>query len=268
MYFRIDLLLVVQWPICLHWPFCPGVFIALLGLLAAVVTFWESPPRFVKVISILLFTALMCSEIWMMSKDRDNHDKSEKDGRDIEDQQSAKLDFLTIQSGQAVTAMLDIEREQRKAKGNTALLASLQSKADAARARVDSSAKQFAIALEPNIAKQIASITDRFEMTMTQLNDNYGNAESMLDSDPRKQQRMSSFASAKIQETATYQDRIVGLLNIAYPMQQQLLRGLTQNARDQEMEGMIKNALGRDFSSFGGKSVAFYLDELAKRASK
>jgi hypothetical protein len=246
-----------------HWPFCPGVFIAILGVVAVILTCRLTPETKTreKVLWIITCFALMFSEIWMMSKDRDAHDASENKARGEEASQSAKLDLLTIQSGQAITAMLDIEREQRAAKGNTALLASLQSKADAARVLADDAAKQFAIAMEPNIAKQIFSITDRYELTMIQFNDSYGNAEGFHDT-----QRMNGITSARRQETATYQDKIVGLLSTAYPLQQQLLRGLTPNTKDQEMTKMMKNALGRDFSSFRGTWVANYLDELAKRA--
>ena len=61
-------------PKCLHWPFCPGVFIAILAVVAGAVTFWEHPPRWFKAISICTFILLMSAEVWMMSKDRDRND--------------------------------------------------------------------------------------------------------------------------------------------------------------------------------------------------
>jgi hypothetical protein len=68
-------------PKCLHWPFCPGVFIAILAVVAGAVTFWEHPPRWVKAISIFVFLALMCSEVWMMSKDRERNDSDQTAAR-------------------------------------------------------------------------------------------------------------------------------------------------------------------------------------------
>jgi len=70
----------------LHWPFCPGVFIAVLAVLAAAVTFWEKPPRLVKVIFTFIFLILMSCEVWMMSKDRNAHDIAEQTARDTERQ--------------------------------------------------------------------------------------------------------------------------------------------------------------------------------------
>lgn len=68
-------------PKCLHWPFCPGVFIAVLAVVAGAVTFWEHPPRWVKSISIFVFLMLMCGEVWMMSKDRERNDSDQAEAR-------------------------------------------------------------------------------------------------------------------------------------------------------------------------------------------
>lgn len=72
-------------PKCLHWPFCPGVFIAILAVVAAAVTFWEHPPRWVKAISIAVFLLLMSAEVWMMSKDRDRNDSDQATARAAEE---------------------------------------------------------------------------------------------------------------------------------------------------------------------------------------
>jgi hypothetical protein len=68
-------------PTCLHWPFCPGAFIALLALLAAVVTFREEPSKREKALWIIGFSLLMIGEVWMMSKDRDRNDTQQADAR-------------------------------------------------------------------------------------------------------------------------------------------------------------------------------------------
>ncbi len=74
---------LVWFPKCLHWPFCPGVFIAILAFVAAAVTFREEPGKKEKAVWLLVFFGLMFAEVWMMSKDRDLNDaardKSEKE---------------------------------------------------------------------------------------------------------------------------------------------------------------------------------------------
>jgi hypothetical protein len=75
--------LLVSLPECLHWPFCPGVFIAILAFLAAFVTFRE-PRGTEKAIWTLVFLALMCAEVWMMSADRTENNRKQKDTRDAE----------------------------------------------------------------------------------------------------------------------------------------------------------------------------------------
>lgn len=79
--------------ICLHWPFCPGVFISILAFMAAAVTFRKEPSMREKAVWIFVFLVLAASEIWMMGLDRWKHDKEEnetqerqlKEYRDITD---------------------------------------------------------------------------------------------------------------------------------------------------------------------------------------
>jgi hypothetical protein len=68
-------------PKCLHWPFCPGVFIAILAVVAGAVTFWEHPPRWFKAISVCVFLLLMSAEVWMMSLDRERNDADQAAAR-------------------------------------------------------------------------------------------------------------------------------------------------------------------------------------------
>lgn len=84
-------------PQCLHWPFCPGVFIAILAFLAAAVTLRKEPSRLEKAIFLFIFLSLMCGEVWMMSKDRANQEKGH-----IQDiaalQEGFKATLVAIQS--------------------------------------------------------------------------------------------------------------------------------------------------------------------------
>lgn len=64
-------------PECLHWPFCPGVFIAILAFLAAVVAF-RDPGRKEKGIWTVVFLGLMSAEVWMMGADRNLNEKKQR----------------------------------------------------------------------------------------------------------------------------------------------------------------------------------------------
>jgi hypothetical protein len=70
-------------PECLHWPFCPGVFIALLAFVAAAVTF-RDPGKAEKAIWTFVFLGLMGGEVWMMSVDRTENNRKQKETRETE----------------------------------------------------------------------------------------------------------------------------------------------------------------------------------------
>jgi hypothetical protein len=58
---------------------CPGVFIAILALVAAAVTFREKVGPREKALWIFCFFALMCGEVWMLGIDRNrNEDEQAK----------------------------------------------------------------------------------------------------------------------------------------------------------------------------------------------
>lgn len=90
---------------CFHWPFSPGVFIAILGGLAAVMTFWERPPILVEFSCVVLSFLLMLGEIWMISVDRNRHDEGENAARKMATQQVAGINALVAQ-GMAISSEL------------------------------------------------------------------------------------------------------------------------------------------------------------------
>jgi hypothetical protein len=142
--------LAMWWPECFHWPFCPGVFIGILGFFAAVITFWERPPRTVKAACIGLFFALMCCEVWMISEDRKAHDAAEKTARETAQQQVAGINLLGLQAITTNNHLQDIERYISAAKGNPQLLHSLQLQADSARAQIDTISRLLLATARPN----------------------------------------------------------------------------------------------------------------------
>src|ERR1700693_3380303 len=67
---------------CLHWPFCPGVFIAILAFVAGAVAFRVEKANTVeKAIWTFVFLMLVVGEIWMMGIDRAKHDLEQADAR-------------------------------------------------------------------------------------------------------------------------------------------------------------------------------------------
>jgi hypothetical protein len=67
---------------CLHWPFCPGVFIAVLAFATAAVAFRIDKARKAeKGIWVFIFLMLVVGEIWMMGIDRASHDDEQAKAR-------------------------------------------------------------------------------------------------------------------------------------------------------------------------------------------
>lgn len=154
---------------CLHWPFCPGVFIAILGLVAAIVTFWKDPPRLVKVISILLFTVLLLGEIWMMGKDRDAHDKAEKKARQIEQNHFDVVATSLNQQYTATQAAIKLENEVRESekKHSTAQLAQLRQQQQATDKLSINASRDLLLTVAPRIRDQLQDIYNQWNTADT-----------------------------------------------------------------------------------------------------
>jgi hypothetical protein len=75
---------IIWLPECLHWPFCPGVFIAILAFVAAAVTLRQKMGPRERAGWLFVFLSLMCAEVWMMSKDRATNIAKEKETREAE----------------------------------------------------------------------------------------------------------------------------------------------------------------------------------------
>jgi hypothetical protein len=131
---------------CLHWPFCPGVFIAILGFMAAAVTFREKPGPREKAVWIFVFLLLMCGEVWMMGLDRDKHDADEKQARGDAVQQAAVNAFLVGQIVDARNRLSSLDKKIDDAKGNPQLIATLESQASQERAQKDAATHQLLVA--------------------------------------------------------------------------------------------------------------------------
>src|SRR5260370_34314760 len=72
------------WPECLQWPFCPGFFITVLAFMAGAVTCRKEPGPREKSTWGFAFLMLMVGEVWMMSKDRTENSRKQKEVRDAE----------------------------------------------------------------------------------------------------------------------------------------------------------------------------------------
>lgn len=71
-------------PKCLHWPLCPGVFIAILAFVAAAVTFRENPGKREKAAWTFLLSVFMWAEVWMMSSDRESSEAQQQLARNAQ----------------------------------------------------------------------------------------------------------------------------------------------------------------------------------------
>src|SRR5215470_4217987 len=72
------ILITVWLPKYLHWPFLPGIFIAILAVVAAIAAFRRDPSAPERAAWIFVFLGLMCGEIWMVTIDRAASDTARK----------------------------------------------------------------------------------------------------------------------------------------------------------------------------------------------
>lgn len=244
-------------PEFLHWPFAPGVFIAILGFLAAVVTFWEKPPKLVKAICVVLFFGLMLGEIWMVGKDRLAHEKSEKEARDFAQQQlsnaSLLINGLTATDGHVV----ELKRELAKAEGNPQLVASLQAQITTAQENANNASTELVIAMVPGISQQLFDIAQAW-----QLDDDKASTPQPLGSQAERQQRMSAV-------TARYQYNGTPLMVTANYLRQQLLLRLPvsdQTEEDRRQAAVFaKVVAGEPIGMSELFKASYYLKDLSKR---
>jgi hypothetical protein len=234
---------------CLHWPFCPGVFIALLGFLAAVVTFWEGPPKPVKALCVALFFVIMCCEIWMMSKDADKRETAEREARGIELGQTTMLNTLTIQFALAQSQLATLGQEMDAAKGNPQLLNSLRVQVSAEREESNKMLKQILFATVPVVADQLDSLSERWS-TERQQPDNQG---------------IHPFARVN----AKWYGQAKPSLITADSLRQQLLQELPPTAQTSddksEADAFAKAIKGANPNDL--KTIASYLRELSSRVA-
>jgi len=157
-----EILLPGWWPNFLRWPFPPGFFIAILGFLAAFVTFLKEPSKVQRAFWVAIFFGLMCGEILMLGKDRDAHSKAEQDARDAQNQQSDFIRSLTLQFTQEQATQVELSRRIDAAKGNPQLIASLQAQAALARTQANSAYRQILLATVPGISAQIINVSRKW----------------------------------------------------------------------------------------------------------
>jgi hypothetical protein len=142
-----------------HWPFCPGVFIGILGFVAVVVTFRLTPDtkKGEKVFWVILCFGLMWGEIWMMSKDRDKHDSDEREARQQSEQLSGSIALLVTSVNREEGHWLEIKDKIRRTT-DPAALAILKNQADEAQKRANDAARQLAITIAPTFVNQLDSL--------------------------------------------------------------------------------------------------------------
>lgn len=226
-------LLRIHLPTCVHWPFCPGVFIAILGLLAAIMTFWESPPRIVKVFSTALFFALMWGEVLMMSKDRDAHDLAEALATATEQQQTMMLNVLTIQVTKSNSDLAAVYRKIDAAKGNPQLIAVLQGQAAEAKKKADSASRQWLLALVPVISENLSQVAHPWVGRIALMD--YYNRAVIANDDPNVKAKLRKEEQQELSRLdAKYAEQARPLMQIADNVRKQLLELLASSQTEED----------------------------------
>jgi hypothetical protein len=257
---------------CLHWPFCPGVFIAILAVVAVVVTFRLTPDttRREKAFWIIVCFVLMLGEIWMMSRDRDTHDKTEKDARDTEQQQSANISYLMLQSSTANANLADINRKVDNAKGDHQLIAKLQPKIAAAQTQAASATRALLLSLAPGIVDEMRYLADQWDVEdrraeIGPMRDQFKKAHPEI-KDPDIDEALFNFrAKQKADLTASYVKKILPVMTSANSLREELLRGSQLTDEDNKNALIFAKALGGEsiyWSQMG--QVAGYMAKLVR----
>jgi hypothetical protein len=249
----------------LHWPFLPGVFIAILGFWAAAMTFWEKPPKLVKAGATFVFFVLMCLEIWMLGIDRDIRDAAELQSRKTSQAESVKLDLLIVQSTTANNRLDTIDQEIVAAKGNPQLIARLLTQRDQAKAQIKSANNQLLIELVQTVIKQINDRTFAFEGQRASIND-----QSEPGGGPGRSGRAQVAKSRTNDLTNKYQTDLGSILITADYLRQQMLQGQIETPEDEREAVMFRAALQGNYEPFDSAEavsteVVKYLGRLTAR---
>jgi hypothetical protein len=252
----------VWFPHFLHWPFSPGVFIAILGFLAAFVTFWEPQRGLVKALWTGLFFGLMVGEIWMVSKDRDKHELDEQNARKQAQQQEFNLSLLMFQSAVQNDQLAGIKRQMREAKGDPAQMAELRSKA----AATQKAANATAAAIMPRIVDQIRVQAGIYSTQQRDLDNRYQMY--VTDPDPRRRTPPFDLNKEKARFHSEFEINVRPLIGMADSLRQTLLMGAPQGADDAEMEAWFARASqGGELTYEDVMKAGRYLQGLAERSA-
>jgi hypothetical protein len=143
-----------------HWPFCPGVFIAILGFVAVYVTFrlGRETTKAEKRLWIALCFLLMWGEIWMMSKDRDAHDGAEKQAREESQKMARNVALLTLLGTSTENHWVEIQGKLQSAT-DPRLIAALQGEAKTAKKQYDDASLTLLLTMAPGIISELTSWT-------------------------------------------------------------------------------------------------------------
>jgi hypothetical protein len=162
-------------PTCLHWPFCPGVFITVLAFATATATFRKEPSRTEKRIWLLLFFGLMVAEVGMISKDRDAHDAVEADARKKQNEMLTHLNVLQYQSADS-GRQLDLIRQQlgeAREEHNPSLVADLKVQEDKARKKALQDSTELLAAMASGVADEMSGIMSAWTREYVDITNSY-----------------------------------------------------------------------------------------------
>jgi hypothetical protein len=225
--------------VCLHWPFCPGVFIAFLAVAAVIVTFRLTPEttKGEKAIWIIVSFLLMFGEICMLSKDREAHDKAEKMAERLRWEQSVSINFLLSQSQDAQNDLSYLRKKSDEAKGNYKLTAELRPKIAEAEARAEATSKELSLAMAPGIVDAMDYWAREWQEEDRKIDTPENSALENLPANATLEQRYAvraPFDRRKAELAENYLRQLRPTLRAANTLREQLLKNVEQSKEDRE----------------------------------